>query len=145
VVAKNCLQKYDNFVKSTARRKGTGLNLSPEAYFYGRRNKNAAQSGMPANIYGAIAAIVVLPFTTAQMTLMAIFLLTAHDMTQEGIIQARSGLHPLKATLFRLRAATATVMLVAPFLTNGQTMNLSVEAVTTAAVRSHSVKSNNSC
>ncbi len=90
--------------------------------------------GMLANIYGAIAAMVVLPFTTAQMTLMAIFLLTAHNMIQEGIIQARSGLHPLKATLFRMGAATATVMLVAPFLTDGQTTNLPVEAMTTAAV-----------
>jgi spore maturation protein SpmB len=90
--------------------------------------------GMLANIYGAIAAMVVLPFTAAQMTLMAIFLLTAHNMIQEGIIQARSGLHPLKATLFRLGAATATVMLVAPFLTDGQTTNLPVEAAATASV-----------
>jgi Fe2+ transport system protein B len=90
--------------------------------------------GMLANIYGAIAAMAVLPFTTAQMTLMAIFLLTAHNMIQEGIIQARSGLHPLKATLFRLGAATATVMLVAPFLTDNQTMTLPVEIVTTASV-----------
>ena len=90
--------------------------------------------GMLANIYGAIAAMVVLPFTAAQMTLMAIFLLTAHNMIQEGIIQARSGLHPLKATLFRLGAATATVMLAAPFLTDGQATNLPFGAVTTAAV-----------
>jgi hypothetical protein len=89
--------------------------------------------GMLANIYGAIAAMVVLPFTTAQMTLMGIFLLTAHNLIQEGIIQARSGLHPLKATLFRISAAVVTVMLVAPFLTDGQTTNLPVEAVTTAA------------
>jgi spore maturation protein SpmB len=90
--------------------------------------------GMLANIYGAIAAMVVLPFTKAQLTLMAIFLLTAHNMIQEGVIQARSGLHPLKATLFRLGAATTTVMLVAPFLTDGQTTNLPVEAVTAVSV-----------
>jgi spore maturation protein SpmB len=90
--------------------------------------------GMLANIYGAIAAMVVLPFTKAQMTLMAIFLLTAHNMIQEGVIQARSGLHPLKATLFRLGAAATTVMLVAPFLTDGQTTNLPVEAVTAVSV-----------
>ncbi len=90
--------------------------------------------GLLANIYGAIAAMIVLPFTTAQMTLMAIFLLTAHNMIQEGIIQAKSGLHPLKATFFRLGAATATVMLVAPFLTDGLTTNLPIEAMTTVAV-----------
>jgi hypothetical protein len=90
--------------------------------------------GMLANIYGAIAAIVVLPFTTAQMTLMGIFLLTAHNLIQEGIIQARSGLHPLKATLFRITAAVVTVLLVAPFLRDGQTIDLPVGAVTTVVV-----------
>jgi spore maturation protein SpmB len=90
--------------------------------------------GMLANIYGALAAMAVLPFTTAQMTLMGIFLLTAHNLIQEGIIQARSGLHPLKATLFRISAAIVTVMLVAPFLRDGQTINIPVGAVTTAVV-----------
>ena len=75
--------------------------------------------GMLANIYGGIAAMVVLPLTLAQMTLVAIFLLTAHNLIQEGIIQAKSGLPPLKATLFRIGAATATVLCVAPFLDGG--------------------------
>jgi spore maturation protein SpmB len=90
--------------------------------------------GILANIYGAIAAMAVLPFTTAQMTLMGIFLLTAHNMIQEGIIQARSGLHPLKATLFRLFAAVATVLLVAPFLKDSPAMTLPAGAVTTAVI-----------
>ncbi len=90
--------------------------------------------GMLANIYGALAAMAVLPFTTAQMTLMGIFLLTAHNLIQEGIIQARSGLHPLKATLFRISAAVVTVLLVAPFLRDGQTIDLPVGAVTTVVV-----------
>jgi hypothetical protein len=71
--------------------------------------------GMLTNIYGGIAAMAVLPFSEDQMTLMAIFLLIAHNLIQEGIIQAKSGIHPLKATLFRLVAATFTVMAVAPF------------------------------
>jgi hypothetical protein len=90
--------------------------------------------GMLANIYGALAAMAVLPFTTAQMTLMGIFLLTAHNLIQEGIIQAKSGLHPVKATLFRLGAAVATVLLVAPFLRDGQTMAIPVDVATTAAI-----------
>ena len=90
--------------------------------------------GMLANIYGALAAMAVLPFTTAQMTLMGIFLLTAHNLIQEGIIQAKSGLHPIKATLFRLGAAIATVMMVAPFLRDGQTISIPVEIATTAAI-----------
>ena len=71
--------------------------------------------GMLTGIYGGIAAMSVLPFSQDQMTLMAIFLLIAHNLIQEGIIQAKSGIHPIKATLFRLVAATFTVIAVAPF------------------------------
>jgi hypothetical protein len=71
--------------------------------------------GMLTGIYGGIAAMSVLPFSQDQMTLMAIFLLIAHNLIQEGIIQAKSGIHPLKATVFRLAAATFTVIAVAPF------------------------------
>ncbi len=88
------------------------LNLPPEAAL-------PLLIGMLANIYGGIAAMVVLPLTPGQMTLIAIFLLTAHNLIQEGVIQAKSGLHPLKATLFRIAAAAATVLCVAPFLDPG--------------------------
>lgn len=71
--------------------------------------------GMLTNIYGGIAAMAVLPFSRDQMTLMAIFLLIAHNLIQEGIIQAKSGIHPVKATLFRLATAMFTVIAVAPF------------------------------
>ena len=71
--------------------------------------------GMLTNIYGGIAAMAVLPFSRDQMTLMAIFLLIAHNLIQEGVVQAKSGIHPVKATLFRLAAAMLTVIAVAPF------------------------------
>jgi hypothetical protein len=71
--------------------------------------------GMLTNIYAGIAAMAVLPFSQDQMTLMAIFLLIAHNLIQEGIVQAKSGIHPLKATLFRIVAAIFTVIAVAPF------------------------------
>jgi hypothetical protein len=58
----------------------------------------------------------VLPFTTAQMTLMAVFILMAHSLIQEGIIQGKSGIHPLKAVLVRIGAAVVTVMLIAPWV-----------------------------
>jgi hypothetical protein len=79
--------------------------------------------GMLANIYGGIAAMVVLPFTKAQMTLMAIFLLMCHSLIQEGVIQGKSGLPPLRATVFRLAAATITVLCVAPFLDSTDTVH----------------------
>jgi len=75
--------------------------------------------GMLTGIYGAIAAMIVLPFTETQMTLMAIFLLMAHNLIQEGIIQAQSGLHPVKATLFRIVMAVVTVVLVSMAIQNG--------------------------
>ena len=72
--------------------------------------------GMLTGIYGGIAAMVVLPLTTEQMTLIAIFLLMAHNLIQEGVIQGKSGINPAKATVFRLICATLTVMVVASFL-----------------------------
>jgi Fe2+ transport system protein B len=72
--------------------------------------------GMLTGIYGGIAAMVVLPITANEMTLIAIFLLISHNLIQEGIIQSQSGLKPFKATLFRLAASVVTVMIVSIFL-----------------------------
>ena len=72
--------------------------------------------GMLTGIYGGIASMVMLPLTSDQMTLIAVFLLISHNLVQEGIIQAKSGIHPLKATLFRLAASVITVIIVARFL-----------------------------
>jgi Fe2+ transport system protein B len=72
--------------------------------------------GMLTGIYGGIAAMVVLPFTNNEMTLIAIFLLISHNLIQEGIIQGKSGLNPVKAILFRLTASSMTVMIVSRFL-----------------------------
>lgn len=67
---------------------------------------------MLSGVYGGIAAMVVLPFSVPQMTLMAVFILMCHSLIQEGIIQGQSGIHPLKTTLVRLVAAVLTVLLM---------------------------------
>jgi len=67
-------------------------------------------------IYGGIAAMAVLPFTVAEMTLLANFLLICHNLIQEGVVQAKSGLNPVKATLFRISAAVATVWVMTFFI-----------------------------
>ena len=67
-------------------------------------------------IYGGIAAMAVLPFTVAEMTLLANFLLISHNLIQEGVIQAKSGLNPVKATLFRIFAAVVTVYAMTFFI-----------------------------
>jgi len=69
--------------------------------------------GMLTGTYGGIAAMAVLPLSTEQMTLIAIFLLISHSLVQEGIIQGNSGINPLKATLFRIGASVITVLIVA--------------------------------
>jgi len=83
--------------------------------------------GMLTGIYGGIASMAMLPLTREQMTLVAIFLLTAHNLIQEGVIQGKSGLHPLKATLFRLLAAGVTVMV------SGRLLEVSPHAPAAAA------------
>lgn len=72
--------------------------------------------GMISGIYAGIAAMSVLPFTKEEMTLLAIFLMLAHSLPQEGLIQGKSGFHPLKATLIRLGTATIVLFFVSSFL-----------------------------
>ena len=72
--------------------------------------------GMLNGIYGAVAAMSVLSLTKAQMTLVAVFLLIAHGLIQESLIQGKAGLHPFKAVLIRLLTAVATVWVLALFL-----------------------------
>ncbi len=76
----------------------------------------ALAAGLLTGIYGGIAAMSVLPLTVSQMTLVALFLLISHNLIQEGIIQGKSGLHPVKATLWRLGASVVTVWWVGFFL-----------------------------
>ncbi|MBW2558655.1 MAG: iron transporter [Deltaproteobacteria bacterium] len=77
--------------------------------------------GALTGIYGGIASMAVLPLNAGQMTLIAVFLLIAHNLIQEGIIQGKSGMGILKATLLRLVFAVITVLIIAPFInTAGQ-------------------------
>jgi len=71
--------------------------------------------GMLSSTYGSIAAIAVLPFTVEQMTLIAIFTLIAHGLILEGVIQSKSGVSMVKATLVRIAAASLTVLIVSQF------------------------------
>jgi len=73
-------------------------------------------AGLLTGPYGAIAAMALLPLTVDQMTLIAIFMLISHNLIQEGVIQNKSGLPFLKATLFRLIASITTVMVASWFL-----------------------------
>ncbi len=72
--------------------------------------------GVLTGIYGGIAAMAVLPLNVGEMTLIAVFLLIAHNLIQEGIIQGKSGMGVFKATLLRIVFASMTIMIIAPFV-----------------------------
>ena len=73
-------------------------------------------SGMLINIYAAIAVMAIIPFSIEQMTLIAVFVLIAHNLITEGIIQFRSGIHIVKVTIVRIGVAIVTVLIVSQFL-----------------------------
>ncbi len=86
-----------------------GIHLPPEAAL-------PLVIGILTGIYGAIAAMAVLPLSDGHMILIAVFILISHALVQEGIIQGRSGMPGLKATAIRLVASVVTVWAVAPFV-----------------------------
>lgn len=79
--------------------------------------------GLLTGIYGAVAAMAVLPLTPDQMTLIAIFLLISHGLPVETVVQAKSGIRPFKAAAFRLSASVVTVMIAAWFLAPAETVS----------------------
>jgi len=85
------------------------INLPPEAAL-------PIIAGMLLNLYVVVAIITVIPFTIEQMTLIAIFNMIAHGLIMEGIVQHKSGLNAIKATLIRITAAVLTVLIVSQFL-----------------------------
>ncbi len=71
--------------------------------------------GLLTGIYGALAVMSVLPFTNDQLLLIAVFLLIAHSLVQEGLIQRQSGCPAWLATAVRLVAAVMSVWVLGWF------------------------------
>ena len=76
-------------------------------------------AGLLAGIYGAVAALAVLDLSLTETILVAVFLLISHNLVQEGLVQARSGLNFFKATVTRLAASILTVVILARLLPAG--------------------------
>lgn len=72
--------------------------------------------GLLTGVYGTLAAMAAMSFSIPQMTLIAVFILIAHNLIQEGIVQSKSGLNPFVTTVTRLLAAILMVMLLARLL-----------------------------
>jgi len=80
---------------------------------------------MTVSFYAGIAIMVVLPFTSEQITLIALFIMIAHMLPVEGIIQHKSGLNIIKATLVRISGAVLSVLVVSQFFPDtGQSLSL---------------------
>ena len=58
--------------------------------------------GVLTGIYGTVAALSVMPFSMAHMTLIAVFTLISHNLIQESMVQGNSGINPFFAAFFRL-------------------------------------------
>lgn len=82
-------------------------------------------SGMLVNEYTGIAMMTVIPFTTTQMTLIAIFMMIAHSLIIEAAVQMKAGINALKITIIRIIAAIITVLIVGHFLgDNGKSLSV---------------------
>ena len=88
---------------------------------------------MTVSFYAGIAIIVAMPFTIAQVTLIGLFIAIAHMLIAEGIVQHKSGLNVIKATLVRIGAAALTVFIVSQFFADtGQSITLPTSLATQA-------------
>ena len=67
--------------------------------------------GIFTGIYGTVAALSVMPFSTAHMTLIAVFTLISHNLIQESLVQANSGLRFSTAVVFRLVMSFVVTMI----------------------------------
>jgi hypothetical protein len=73
-------------------------------------------AGALSSVYAGVATMSVLPFSTEEMILMANFILICHNMIQETVIQANSGIKAWKAVLVRLVAGFITVYALGFFI-----------------------------
>lgn len=88
---------------------------------------------MTVSFYAAIAIMVMLPFTIEQIVLIALFTTIAHMLIVEGIVQHKSGLNVIKATLVRIGAAVLSVFVVSQFFADtSQSISLPASLATQA-------------
>lgn len=81
-------------------------------------------------LYAALATMAVIPFTIGQMTLIAIFIMIAHGLPMEGMIQRKSGIGIVKITLVRITAAILACLVASQFFSDtGQSVAISANLV----------------
>ena len=75
-------------------------------------------SGMIMGNYVTIAILSVLPFSMAQIIMISIFSMIAHNLVIEGIIQHNSGMNVIKITVIRIVTACLTVLILSHLFTD---------------------------
>ncbi len=107
------------------------INLPPQAAL-------PVLTALLSSFYAAFAMMLVIPFTTAQLILLAIFISIAHMFFIEGTIQHKAGINGPAMVTVRLVTACVTVIVVSWFfegtstpvvMPQGITARASVEAV----------------
>jgi hypothetical protein len=73
------------------------------------------------SFYAALGMIVVIPFTEAQVTLLAIFITICHMLVVESTIQHKAGFSFVQTSILRLVTAGVTVFVVSLFFTGTET------------------------
>ncbi len=84
------------------------INLPPQAAL-------PILSALFSSFYAAVAMMVVIPFSNAQMILMAVFISIAHMLVVEGVIQHKAGTNGLMISVVRLAAACGAVLIISQF------------------------------
>jgi len=82
-----------------------------------------------SSFYAALGMIVVIPFSTEQIMLLAVFITIAHMLVVEGLIQHKSGISLVKIDAIRLVTAGLTVFVVSQFFPGTETPVVMPEAL----------------
>jgi hypothetical protein len=88
----------------------------------------ALVSGCLVGVYGAIAASSSIPLTGVQMTVLALMVLTAHNLVVESTVQGRSGASGVRMALLRICGAVVLGVLLWQLLRHGEQGAVLVQA-----------------
>ncbi len=98
-----------------------GRFLSPVMGLFGLPGEAAVAlvSGCFVGVYGAIAAASSIPLTAVQTTVLALMVLTAHNLIVESTVQGRSGASGIRMALLRIAGALVLGALLWQVLRHG--------------------------
>ncbi len=93
-------------------------------------------SGFLVGIYGGVAAMTILPFSSPQVTILSLMLLTAHNLPVECMVQHKTGTPWWMTLTVRVTTAVALGWVAAQFLIPA-VQRAAVAPIATAAAEAH--------